>query len=200
MTSPYSLGVIHGRFQVPHNDHLRYLLAGKALCEHLVVGITNPDPTLTRDEDVDAHRSQRMANPLTYWERRVLIRRILEASGVAYNAVSVTPMPITHPELLANYVPMDAMFFLSIFDDWGRRKLARLQGLGLQTHVLWEVTEAQKGISASDVRERMRGNHPWEGMVPPAAVALLREWDIPGRLRRMWSETHPGHHEANPCG
>ena len=42
----YDIGVIHGRFQVPHNDHLRYLLAGKALCRHLVVGLTNPDPSL----------------------------------------------------------------------------------------------------------------------------------------------------------
>jgi nicotinamide-nucleotide adenylyltransferase len=41
----YELGVIHGRFQVLHNDHLRYILAGKELCRHLVVGITNPDPT-----------------------------------------------------------------------------------------------------------------------------------------------------------
>ena len=45
------VGVIvseHGRFQVLHNDHFKYLMAGKAQCRHLVVGITNPDPTLTR--------------------------------------------------------------------------------------------------------------------------------------------------------
>jgi len=40
-------GVIHGRFQVLHNDHLKYLMEGMALCDHLVVGITNPDPILT---------------------------------------------------------------------------------------------------------------------------------------------------------
>ena len=31
-------GVIHGRFQVLSNDHLCYLLAGKARCCHLIVG------------------------------------------------------------------------------------------------------------------------------------------------------------------
>ena len=50
-------GVIHGRFQVFHNDHLVYLLAGLALCRHLVVGITNPDPFLTRDDAADRKRS-----------------------------------------------------------------------------------------------------------------------------------------------
>jgi len=39
-------GVVHGRFQVLHNDHVKYLLAGKARCRHLVVGITNPDSPL----------------------------------------------------------------------------------------------------------------------------------------------------------
>ena len=41
-------GVIHGRFQVLHNDHLKYLLAGKADASTLVVGITNPDPCQTK--------------------------------------------------------------------------------------------------------------------------------------------------------
>ena len=39
-------GIIHGRFQILHNDHVKYLLAGKQFCRHLVVGITNPDPTV----------------------------------------------------------------------------------------------------------------------------------------------------------
>jgi hypothetical protein len=62
-------GVIHGRFQVLHNDHLKYLLAGKARCRHLVVGITNPDPFLTKEDAAEPRRSEPGANPLTYFER-----------------------------------------------------------------------------------------------------------------------------------
>ena len=36
------VGVIHGRFQLLHNDHMKYLLAGKQRCEHLIIGICNP--------------------------------------------------------------------------------------------------------------------------------------------------------------
>lgn len=36
------MGAIHGRFQVLRHDHLKYLMAGKARCQRLCVGITNP--------------------------------------------------------------------------------------------------------------------------------------------------------------
>ncbi|MHA1104206.1 MAG: hypothetical protein ACTSPN_00530 [Promethearchaeota archaeon] len=33
-------------------------MAGKKLCNHLIVGITNPDPSLTKDHDSNPHRSK----------------------------------------------------------------------------------------------------------------------------------------------
>ena len=42
------IGVIHGRFQMLHLGHMEYLLAGKARCERLIIGISNPDATFTR--------------------------------------------------------------------------------------------------------------------------------------------------------
>ncbi len=178
-------GVIHGRFQVLHNDHLAYLLAGMALCRHLVVGITNPDPILTREESADPKRSSPAANPLTYFERYVMVRAVLEEAGIEASRFSVVPFPINRPELYRYYVPLDALFFLSIYDDWGRRKLEYLTSLGLATHVLRDVPARQKGLSATDIRRRMAMNEPWEEMVPPAVVDLMKKWDIPGRLRAM---------------
>jgi nicotinamide-nucleotide adenylyltransferase len=178
-------GVIHGRFQVLHNNHLEYLLSGMALCRHLVVGITNPDPVLTRDESVDPKRSSPDANPLTYFERYVMVRAVLEEAGIEASRFSVVPFPINRPELYKYYVPLDALFFLSIYDDWGRRKLEYLQSLGLATHVLRQVSPDRKGLSATDIRSRMARNHPWEELVPPAVARLMKKWDIPGRLRGM---------------
>ncbi|MBS3780195.1 MAG: hypothetical protein KGY41_07345 [Desulfovermiculus sp.] len=56
-----------------HNDHLAYLLAGKAECEHLVVGITNPDPGLTARDDSDPEHSNPRANPMTFYQRLLRI-------------------------------------------------------------------------------------------------------------------------------
>ena len=181
----FSLGVIHGRFQVLHNDHLQYLLAGKRLCRHLVIGITNPDPALSREDQTDLHRSRPLANPLTYYERYQLVRAVMVDAGVGEADFSVVPLPINLPELFRYYVPMDAIFLLSIYDEWGRRKLSRLRELGLTTHVLWEVPPQEKGLSAEDIRHRMIDRLPWEQMVPAGVAAMLQQWGIPERLRQM---------------
>ncbi|WP_034640909.1 nicotinate-nucleotide adenylyltransferase [Desulfovibrio inopinatus] len=178
----YRLGVIHGRFQVFHNDHLRYVLAGKQLCDHLVVGITNPDPGLTGHDTADPKRSRAESNPLTYYERQWLVRVSLLEAGVNGNAFTVTPFPVNSPELYLYYVPLDAVFFLTIYDDWGRRKRELFTSLGLDIHVLWECSPQDKGLSGTDVRRAMAEGNDWESQVPAAAVSLLRQWKIPERL------------------
>ena len=181
-------GIIHGRFQALHNDHLVYLLAGLALCRHLVVGITNPDPFLTRDDNADRKRSSPSANPLTYYERYVTVRAVLAEAGVESSRFSVVPFPINIPELYRYYVPLDALFFLAIYDEWGKKKLELFRSLGFKTHVLREVPESQKGISASDIRSRMVRGESWEDVVPPSVALLMKKWDVPGRLRGMGDE------------
>ncbi len=178
-------GVIHGRFQVLHNDHLVFLLAGMKLCRHLVVGITNPDPLLTRDEAADPKRSDPAANPLTYFERYLMVRAVMEEAKIKSSRFSVVPFPINLPELYRYYVPLDALFFLSIYDEWGKRKLEYFRSLGLMTHVLRDVSAKQKGLSATEIRRRMALGEPWEDLVPPAAADLLRKWGIPARLREV---------------
>ena len=71
-------GVVHGRFQILHNDHIKYLMAGKSKCRHLIVGITNPDPTLTRKDTADPARSLSDANPFTYYERYQMVKTTTE--------------------------------------------------------------------------------------------------------------------------
>ncbi|MEE4357116.1 MAG: nicotinate-nucleotide adenylyltransferase [Desulfococcaceae bacterium] len=184
-----NIGVIHGRFQVLHLDHLKYLLAGKELCRHLVVGITNPDPFLTRAEEADPDRSDPPANPLNYFERYQMVKAVLREAGLDFREFSIVPLPINMPERYQYYVPADAVFFLSIYDDWGRRKLRYFQKMGLKTHVLWEVSPEEKGISGREVRERMRGGQPWQHMVPPGVSLLMEKWEIPERLKQLFQNT-----------
>lgn len=178
-------GAIHGRFQVLHNDHMKYLMAGKERCSHLVIGITNPDPVLTKADPVAPERSDVISNPLTFFERYFLIHEAMTEVAVDPSQFSVVPFPINFPELYRHYVPMGATFFLTIYDDWGRRKLEIFRELGLKTEVLWERPLDQKGISASDVRNLMVNDKPWEDLVPASTSRLLKHWDIPGRLKKL---------------
>jgi len=179
-------GVIHGRFQVLHNDHLRYLLAGRAKCRHLVVGITNPDPTLTASNSADPERHKTYANPLTYYERHVMIRDVLLEAGLSEQEFSLVPFPVNRPELYRFYVPMDGTFFLTIYDDWGRRKMELFASMGLKIEILWEKSRGEKGLCSEEIRKRMALGEAWETMVPPVVAKRMHEWDVSARLRKLY--------------
>ncbi len=178
----HQTGVIHGRFQVLHLDHLKYLLAGKALCEHLIVGITNPDPDMRSWECTDPTRSCKQNNPLAYHERSRMIRAALMEAGVPAQDFSITPLPICHPALLKNYAPTDAIYYLTIYDNWGQEKKKRLEGLGLTTHVMWEKPIAEKGLTGTEVRRAIRENNGWKALVPDSVAELVEKWNLQERL------------------
>lgn len=178
------LGVIHGRFQVLHNDHMTYLLAAKERCDHLVVGITNPDPQLTRHDAADSDRSDSTANPLTYYERFILVRDALLEAGLNHSEFCVVPFPVNLPELYRYYVPMDAVFYLTIYDEWGRRKLELFRSEGLKTEVMWERPRSEKGLTGARIRNAMVMGEPWEAYVPRSVASHLKAWKIADRLRQ----------------
>nr|NIQ98310.1 nicotinate-nucleotide adenylyltransferase [Desulfuromonadales bacterium]NIR34221.1 nicotinate-nucleotide adenylyltransferase [Desulfuromonadales bacterium]NIS44172.1 nicotinate-nucleotide adenylyltransferase [Desulfuromonadales bacterium] len=120
-----------------------------------------------------------------------LVRAALDEAGVAAQHVSVVPLPINLPELYRYYVPLDAVFFLSIYDNWGRRKRQMFEDLGLKTHVLREVSLAEKGLSAGDVRDKMLRGENWSEDVPPAVRKLLEQWEIMQRLRDQAAPAPP---------
>jgi len=178
----HPVGFIHGRFQVLHNDHLKYLLAGNDLCDHLIVGISNPNQNMSADEVADPDRSSRINNPLSFDERRLMVRFTLMEAGIAAEDFSIVPFPISRPDILENFTPPDATYYLTIYDAWGREKKKRLESFGLTTHVMWEKPLSEKGITGTQVRQAIRDNGDWHAMVPPAVALKIEEWDIQKRL------------------
>ena len=179
------IGVAHGRFQLFHVDHLKYVLAAKERCRHLVVAITNPDPTLTKFDPADPHRSAEVDNPLTFYERCVMIKETLLDQGLACREFSLVPLPINFPELYRYYVPMDATFFLTIYDEWGERKLQLFESLGLKVELLWRKPGSEKGLTATAIRRLMGLDQPWEHLVPPTVARLVRKMGLLERLKTL---------------
>ena len=107
------LGVIHGRFQVLHNDHMKYLLAGKERCKHLIIGICNPEIDLTKYTSSNPHRSKRSSNPLTYFERMECIKYSMIEAGVNQEEFDIVPFPINFPEKIYNYAPKNAKYYFT---------------------------------------------------------------------------------------
>ena len=88
-------------------------------------------------------------------------------------------------EMYRHYLPLDAVFFISFYVEWGRRKESYFELLGLEVHVLWEVSHDRKVLIGSDVRLRMVRGQFCENMVPISVAVLLREKGIPERLQKI---------------
>ena len=180
------IGVIHGRFQMLHKGHMEYLLAGKARCRKLIIGISNPDATMTAYCAANPHRSQARANPLSYFERMEMIRESMLEAGVPREEFDIVPFPINRPELLFNYVPQYATFYMTLYDEWSEEKKRELEALGCRIEVMWQRTNADKFTSGTAVRERIIAGEDWQQLVPEAVYAYMKAHGIDQRLRRQW--------------
>ncbi len=180
-----SLGVIHGRFQMLHKGHMEYLLAGKQRCEHLIIGIANPDASLTKYSKANPHRSESAANPLTYFERYQMIQGALKEYGINQESFDIVPFPINYPELLFNYVPLNARYYISIYDDWGEEKKKTLESLGCDVEVMWRRTPEERFTSGTEVRKRIASHQPWEDLVPEYVHEYTIEHGIDIRIYEM---------------
>lgn len=182
------VGVIHGRFQMLHNGHMEYLLAGKARCDYLLIGISNPDASLMRFSAANPHRSAAASNPLSYYERFQMLRLALLEAGVPREEFDIVPFPINYPELLLNYVPRDAKFFMTIYDAWSEEKKRSLESLGCEVEVMWRRSNDEKEISGTEVREAIARGEPWNHLVPPSVYAYVRENGLEQRIRALAAE------------
>ncbi|HEY0933279.1 MAG TPA: adenylyltransferase/cytidyltransferase family protein [Trebonia sp.] len=171
----HPVAVIHGRFQPLHWGHLEYLLAGANRAELLVVGITNPDPEMTADEPADPARGRPESNPFTYYQRYLMVEGALRDAGIPADSLRIVPFPHSFPDRLRYYAPADAVYLLTVYDEWGNTKVDRFQGLGLVTEVMWRRTE--KPISGSRVRAAIAGGEDWAELVPPAVRRVIKEGD-----------------------
>ena len=176
------LGAVCGRFQIFHNDHLQYVLAAKARCERLIVGITSPDKSVNPLEAVDPHRALDEANPCTYYERMKMVEAALLEAGLDRADFDIVPFPIGKPELMRFYIPVGTHLFVTILDEWGHCKTDRLKDYGYDVEVLWERHD--KAISSSMIRGLITENGEWRRYVPGATYEFIFNHGIDQRIRQ----------------
>lgn len=182
------VGVIHGRFQGLHFGHMEYLLEAKKRCNYLIIGITNPDPGLTKDNIADLKRSKPEENPFTYFERFIMLRDAMIESGIERSEFEIVPFPINIPELIKYYVPMDALFFITIYDDWGKHKLSTFKELGVRTDLMWTRTLDERFTTGKDVRKLIAMNEPWEHLLPSSVVKYIKINKLDLRIKELKNE------------
>ena len=182
------IGVIHGRFQVLHLGHLEYLLAGKKRCEKLIIGICNPDIYTIKYSEVCPHRSLNSSNPLSYYERYEMIKNVMLEAGIQLDEFEIVPFPINIPEFIHNYVPLNATFYMTIYDEWGEEKERILSGLNVKIDVMWKRTLKDRLTSGSEVRELIYEDKEWKHLVPNATYDYLINNGLDKRIKQILSQ------------
>ncbi len=189
----YPVGIANGRFQILHMGHMEYLLACKERCGHLIIGITDPDPTrsffetdIEREDSRDPFRA--VSYPFytfTFYERALMIKESLLEAGVDRKSFEIVPFPIHFPKLLKYYIPMDAVVFVTIYDDWGYKKVDILKSLGLQVEILWVRDMSERFTTGTDVRNLIAEGRNWEYLVPISVVKIIKELRLDKKLRAI---------------
>lgn len=178
------VGVVHGRFQCLHRGHMEYIMAAFEKCDFLIIGITNFNPfDNVKVNDVDKNRFLDSSNPFTYFQRMEMIRDSLIENGVDKTKFDIVPFPIENENFIFNYVPLDATFFITIYDKWGEEKLKKLKSLNLEVDVLWKKDISLKPTSATFIRNLIKDNKPWSHEVPKSVYNYILKNDLVRRIK-----------------
>lgn len=179
-----SVGVVHGRFQVLHYGHMEYILSAKERCDHLIIGICNPEIELTKYNKVCPHRSKQSANPLTFYERMECVKGALIEAGVPRDEFDIVPFPINFPERIINYAPKDARYYMTIFEPWGEEKERVLkEELKLDVEVIQRGTFADKKCNSTEIRGKIYRNEEWKDDVPNYVYKYIINHHLDERIK-----------------
>ena len=145
--------------------------AARPLCQTLVVGITNPDPTTILEDPASSHRHLPEANPYTFFERLLMVREVIAAEGIPATRAIIIPFPVNSPERWRSYLPHDVVHYVRVFSEWEQSKVDRLREHGYRVEILHPGIE--KAVEASEVRRRMTAGEDWRLLVPPPVVHVI---------------------------
>ena len=102
-----------------------------------------------------------------------MVKLALLEAGIKREDFEIVPYPIERPEILYNYVPLNATSFFTIYDKWGYEKLERLKSLGYGTVVLFD--DREKKMCSTEIREKIYSGNEWKDMVPNAVYEYIVE-------------------------
>ncbi len=190
----YPIGVAHGRFQIIHHGHMEYLLEAKKRCKFLYIGMIDMDPScvekrlkdyaVEKDTSKEPYRSYvQEGYCFTFSERALMIQDALIENGIKAEDFMVVPCPIRRPGLIKYYIPLEAMFLITVYDDWGRRKMELFKSIGARVEILWERDMASRFTTGTEVRRRIVEREDWENLVPKAVAKIIRENNLAEKLR-----------------
>ncbi len=165
-----------GRFQPFHRGHLaviqRILELHDGPLVVMVIQSSIGDHDDVYSAQVDLHH-QPYRNPLSLSERFCLIRLALREAGIDDRvAVLGIPRPDLYWPIARQFYPPKRFICLTDKDDYERAKVTFWESLG-ERPVIMPVPGAE-GISASELKQRLRASKGWEELLAPGTTEYFR--------------------------
>lgn len=181
-------GVVFGNFQVFHFREMEYILAAKMRCKILYIGIVCSDFAADEQKEEEQWRKKK-ESPLTYKERLEIIRDALLDFGIQRQEFEIVPFPLIHPELIFEYTPADAVYYMNIQTDTEEKIMQILVDKGAKAEVLWKGSSKEKRMTGNDVCRLIAEGDEWKQYVPKSAVEYMISSGIDERIRRIFNNS-----------
>lgn len=178
-SAPVPLGMVHGRFQPFHHEHLEYVLYGITHSEKCIIGITQPYINNISECSIAPHRGKKEGNPYSFDERKDMIHLSLQALGVERARYEIVAFDIDNaeariPELISS-LGNKPVQFVKIFSEWELHKKEVFERHALEVRVVREEANlySPKNVTGTLVRELICSKRNWRDFVPPGTQAVI---------------------------
>lgn len=158
----YKQGIIVGRFQPFHLEHLRFVIAAAKKVDHLWVGITRPFGNHL--PEIGGARATDDANPLPYWLRfKCVESTLIHDAKIPQDTFSILPAPLV-PGIIEQLVPKGTIFLTTFVEEWSLFKEKLFINAGFK---VIKLDLGNKKISGTMIRERIRKkDESWKDFIP----------------------------------
>lgn len=170
-----NLGMVHGRFQPFHNEHLEYVLSGLKRCKRLIIGITNPEPSEFKFKKSSNHRHLVESNPFTFFQRMEMIKQALTDLNIDLKLVSVVPLYLFDHLKWEFYLPNPNITtqYVRVFSSWERKKIETFKSYGFKVEIIDKGVK--KNMTGTLVRKLIGSDDDWERYVPNATSRIIKK-------------------------
>lgn len=163
-------GLLIGRFQPFHKGHVYVIekIAGEV--DEIIIGIGS------------AQKSHSLENPFTAGERLMMIKNSLLEEGFAKNYYIIPINDVNNNSLWVSHVKSLTPPFHRVYSGNPLvKRLFKEAKKNIATPPLFNRSE----YSGTEIRRRILGSEPWEKLVPPPVVEVIREVEGEERMRNL---------------
>ena len=158
-----------GRFQPFHKGHLKVIKNESKEYKKIIIGIGSSQYSHTKD------------NPFTAEERKIMIKKSLDAIGIKNYKIIFIPDIHNPPKWVNHILSIFSDFDIVITNNSFTKSLFLEKGYKVKKTRLYEKNK----YSGKEIRKRIIKNEQWKDLVPNEIYKIIKEIDGVRRIKKI---------------